>query len=100
MYKIIRKSDGRIQRIAESSLIAKDIGPSAITDATDFYKQETAPYDVIYYIRTGELHLTIDGKSIHLGEGDVCIIDKNTEYELRGTARFILMKKPAFGSLF
>ena len=98
-YKIIRKADGRLQKIASSRLLTNDLGPATV-EVTDYHKQERAADNLIYYVRQGRLNLIIDGETINLDEGDVCFIDKNTDYEIRGTASFMLMKKPLFGSVF
>jgi len=89
-----------MQKLAQSGLISNDIGPLATTNVTDYHMQEKAPYNVIYHIREGELTLTIDGETVTLHEGDTCFIDKHTDYEVRGTAGFMRMKKPLFGSIF
>lgn len=89
-----------MQKVAQSGLLGNDIDPLATADVTNYHLQEKAPYNVIYHVREGELSLTIDGEAITLNDGDTCFIDKNTDYEIRGTASVMRMKKPLFGSMF
>ena len=106
MYKIVRESEGAVRQIAPNkiayNLISKDISPNvslATTKASDYYEEETTPYDRIYYVLEGELELTIQGESNTLQKGDCCFIGKGTIYEMRGTFEAITVNQPAFGSI-
>lgn len=104
-YKIVRQSEGIIRNIAPNktanNLITKDISPDislATTQATDYYEQETTPYNRIYFVLEGELGLTINGESSTLQKGDACFIGKGTAYEMRGTFQAVTVNQPAFGA--
>lgn len=105
MYKIVKASEGTIRQIAENktanNLITKEISPDfslATTEATDYYEQETTPYNRIYFVLEGELELTIDHQTSTLQQGDACFIGKDTTYEMRGTFKAVTINQPAFGS--
>lgn len=105
MFKVVRASEGTIRQIAENktanNLITKDICLDlslATTEATDYYEQETTPYNRIYYVLEGELELTVDGETNKLQTGDACFIGKDTAYEMRGTFKAVTVNQPAFGS--
>lgn len=105
MYKIIRASEGTIRQIADNktatNLITKEISPDvslAITEATDYYEQETCEYNRIYYVLDGELQIISNGVESTLQGGDVCFISKGTDYEMRGTFKALAVNQPAFGS--
>lgn len=105
MYKIVRKLEGSIRQIAPNktatNLIGKDISPTvsfATTKASNYYEEETTPYDRIYYVLEGELELTIAGEASMLQKGDTCFLSKGTTYEMRGTFEAVTVNQPAFGS--
>jgi ethanolamine utilization protein EutQ (cupin superfamily) len=104
MHKIVRESEGVVRQISPNkianNLISKDISPNvsfATTKATDYYEEETTPYDRIYYVLDGVLSLTIDGDTNNLQKGDACFIGRNTSYEMRGTFNAVTVNQPAFG---
>lgn len=106
MYKIVRSSEGVIRQIAPNktvnNLVSKDISPTvsfAVTEATDYYENETTEYDRIYYVLSGTLELTINDNTNALQAGDACFISKNSKYEMRGTFKAAIINQPAFGSL-
>lgn len=105
MYKVVKASEGSVRQIAENktanNLITKEISPElslAITEAADYYEQETSAYNRIYYVLEGELELTIGGEVNKLQPGDTCFISKDTAYEMRGTFKAVTVNQPAFGS--
>ncbi len=105
MYKIVKKSEGSLRKIADNkttlNLITKDITPEvslAFTEATDYYEKETTAYNRIYYVTKGTLVLIFDGKKQVLEAGDSCFICKNTEYEMSGTFKAVAVNQPAFGT--
>ena len=90
MYKIVRQSEGTVRQIAENkssnNLITKDVSPNVslatIKATDDYYENETALYDRIYFVLEGEFKLSINGEANVLKKGDTCFIGKGTEYEL------------------
>jgi ethanolamine utilization protein EutQ (cupin superfamily) len=105
MFKVVRKSEAVVRKIANNktatNYITKDISPLvsfAITEATDYYEKETAPYDRIFYVLEGKLLLVFDGKEIPLNSGGCCFIKKNTIYEMKGTFKAVVINQPAFGT--
>ncbi len=105
MYKIVRQSEGTIRQIAETykatNLITKDLSPNvslAITEANNHHEVETTLYDRLYFVLEGTIELVLDGETVQLKSGDSCFIDKNTEYEISGTFKTVIVNQPAFGT--
>ncbi len=105
MFKIVRKSDATIRKIAENkmaiNLITKDITPNvslAVTEATNYFEREIAEYNRIYYVTEGVLTLKFDNNKNDLEVGDSCFISKGTTYEMSGTFKAVIVNQPAFGS--
>jgi len=105
MYKVVRSADAVVRQIADNksanNLITKDICPDislTTTKATDYYEQETTPYNRIYFVIEGEMELTVGGSSEMLLVGDACFLEKGTTYEMRGSFNAVTVNQPAFGS--
>ena len=50
-----------------------------------------------YYLVSGTLEFTIDGESgINMQAGDVLTLQKNCDYSLKGTAKYLVVNTPAF----
>ena len=50
-----------------------------------------------YYLVKGSLEFTIDGESgIKMQAGDVLTLQKNCDYSLKGTAKYLVINTPAF----
>jgi len=50
-----------------------------------------------YYLVTGSLEFTIDGESgINMQAGDVLTLQKDCDYSLKGTAKYLVINTPAF----
>lgn len=105
MYKVVRKSEGSVRKIADNKIainyITKDITSDvslAITETTDYFEKEEAKYNRIYYILSGVLTLEFESESIKLFEGDSCFVAKGTNYTMKGTFKAIIVNQPAFGT--
>ncbi|MCL5438778.1 MAG: cupin domain-containing protein [Patescibacteria group bacterium] len=105
MFKVVRKSEVTIRKIADNkiaiSFITKDISKDvslATTEATDYYEKETAYYNRIYYVLEGNLILVFNNEEVTLNVGDVCYVEKGTKYEMKGTFKAIIVNQPAFGT--
>lgn len=105
MYKIIRKSDTSIRKIAENKVainyVTRDLTSEvslATTEAIDYYEKETANYNRIYFVLEGQLILTFDNQEVVLDKDDVCYVGKGTTYEMKGTFKAIMVNQPAFGT--
>ena len=105
MYKIVKSDDGNFRQITESksanNLITKEISSTmslATTEGVNFYEKEVTKYNRIYYVIEGELELGFDGTFSKLSIGDSCYIDAQTEYEMRGTFKAIVVNQPAYGT--
>ncbi len=101
----MRSTDASERQIAPNktvqNYITKDISSAlsfATTEATDYYEQETTPYNRLYYVLDGTLLVIVDGEEISLGVGDVCYLEKDTTYEMKGTFKAIIVNQPAFGT--
>lgn len=105
MYKIIRKQNASVRKIADSysalNYVNKDISPNmslAVTDAQKHQETETTLYDRIYYLLEGKAIFIFDDKKVILEKGDSCFISKNTTYEISGTFKSVIVNQPAFGT--
>ncbi len=105
MYKIVKANEAKVRRIAENKLannfITKDETSSmslATIEVSDFNEKTTTKYSRIYYVLEGKLELGFDNDFCELGTGDACYMDANTEYEMRGSFKAIVVNQPAFGA--
>jgi len=53
--------------------------------------EHTAPYDAMVYVLDGEAQVTIAGKPITLGEGEVTIMPANKPHALAAKTRFKML---------
>ena len=104
MYKVTRKSDALVRHIATNKIalnyITKDVSPGmslAVTKATGYREKETAEYDRIYFVLSGELELIFRDSNVALVAQDCCYVAKGTAYEMQGTFEVIVINQPAFG---
>lgn len=104
MYKIVKKSEGTLHKIAENkqamNYITKNITSDfslAVIKAENFDEMETATYNRIYYVLSGQLELTFDGVKNILKSGDTCYLQKGSKYQMSGTFGTIVINQPAFG---
>jgi ethanolamine utilization protein EutQ (cupin superfamily) len=105
MYKVVRKSEVSIRKIADNKValnyITKDISQEvslATTEANDYYEKETTEYNRIYYVLEGTLLLVFDKEEISLQAGDTCFVKQGTTYEMKGTFKAVMVNQPAFGT--
>jgi mannose-6-phosphate isomerase-like protein (cupin superfamily) len=105
MYKVVRSSEGMVRQIAETyratNLITKDISPNvslAVTEASNHHETEITLYDRLYLVLEGAVELTFDSETVQLKPGDSCFIGKDTEYEISGTFKTVIVNQPAFGT--
>lgn len=104
MYKVVRKQEAGVRKVADNktafNYITKYISTNvsmAVIEAEDCHQKETIKYNRIYFVISGKLVLIFDDKSVILLEGDSCYIDKDTNYELEGTFKTVIINQPAFG---
>lgn len=106
MFRIIRKNEAVLRKISEEkvvwNLISKKISKDvslAVTEATEgFYEKEVSQQNRIYYVLDGTLELKIEGNSERINKGDSCFILRDTEYEMSGIFKAIVVNQPAFGT--
>jgi quercetin dioxygenase-like cupin family protein len=53
--------------------------------------EHTTPYDALVYILDGEAEITISGKALQLGEGEMVIMPANEPHALRANRRFKML---------
>jgi len=105
MFKVIRKSEASIRKIADNktatNYITKDISSQmsfATIEAIDYFEKETSSYNRIYYVLKGTLQLMFGKQEISLQGEDSCFVEKGTTYEMKGTFKAIVVNQPAFGA--
>jgi mannose-6-phosphate isomerase-like protein (cupin superfamily) len=105
MYKHVKATEATVRQIAANktaaNFITKDICPDlsfATKEPINYYHKQTTPYTRIYYVLEGVMTLTIDGNDIEVNIGDVCYLEKDTTYEMRGSFKAVTVNQPAFGS--
>jgi mannose-6-phosphate isomerase class I len=104
MYKVVRQSEAIFRKIADNKFatnyITKDISPNislAILEGKNYQEETITKYNRIYYVLNGKLTLSFGSEEISLKENDACFISENTEYEMFGTFKAIVINNPAFG---
>lgn len=50
--------------------------------------EHTAPFDALVYVFDGEAEITISGKTLHLGEGEMVIMPAHQPHALKATKKF------------
>ena len=105
MFKVVRRTETTVRRIADNktaaNYITKDISKNvslATTEATNYYEKEAADYNRIYYVLEGNLILVFNTEEVALNVSDVCYVEKGTKYEMKGTFKAIIVNQPAFGT--
>jgi quercetin dioxygenase-like cupin family protein len=53
--------------------------------------EHTAPFDALVFIIDGEAEITISGKPLHLGEGEMTIMPANQPHALKAAKRFKML---------
>lgn len=105
MYKIVRKSEAIIRKIANNktayNYITKEFSPGvslAVIEGINYDSPIIAEQNWIYFILEGEMKLEFKEKQVSLKEGDVCYVSRGEQYRMIGTYRAIIVCQPAFGS--
>jgi len=105
MFKVVRKQEGVVRKIADNKIatnyITKEITKDfslATTEAQDYYEKVETTYSRIYYVLSGELILKFGSEEQKLHEGDTCFVEKGTSYEMLGSFKAVIINQPAFGT--
>jgi mannose-6-phosphate isomerase-like protein (cupin superfamily) len=105
MFKVVRKQDATLRKIADNktaaNYITKDTSPTvslATIDATNYYENEVAEYNRIYFVLDGKLTLQFDDEEFVLLPEDTCFVEKGTTYIMKGTFKAAIINQPAFGT--
>jgi quercetin dioxygenase-like cupin family protein len=53
--------------------------------------EHTAPFDAFVYILAGEAEVTISGRTLHLGEGEMVIMPAGAPHSLQAVDRFKML---------
>lgn len=105
MYKVVKKSEGKIRKIADNKIavnyITKDVSESvslAVTEATNYIEDQHAKYNRIYYVLEGTLVLAFGNETVELNRDDACFVSKGITYQMKGSFKAIIVNQPAFGT--
>lgn len=105
MFKIVRKEDATIRKIAENKTatdyftkdFSKDVSLTTL-EATNYTNEFTPVQNFIYFVLNGELLLKFDDQEVELLQGDACFVTKGTTYIMTGTFQVVVISQPAFGT--
>jgi len=103
MFKIIRKKDALVRKIATNKSatdyitreLSKDVSLTVLK-ATNYTSEFTPAQDFIYFVLNGTLRLSFNSKEVELSKDDVCFVTKGTSYIMKGTFEAIVVSQPAF----
>ena len=98
------KLTGQVTRLGdlagyqEGSIVSRTLIDKAAGTVTLFafdrgqgLSEHTAPFDALVYILDGEAEITISGKALNAGEGDMVIMPANEPHALKAVNRFKMM---------
>lgn len=105
MYKIVRKSEAKIRKVAENktayNLITKEHTPKvslAVIEGKNYKDIIMAEYNWIYFVIDGVMTLKFGNEKYSLEPGDSCYVTKGQKYEMSGTFKSVIVSQPAFGT--
>ena len=76
--------------IVSRTIIKKKTGTVTLFafDEGQGLSEHTAPFDALVYILDGEAEITISGKTLRLGEGEIVIMPANQPHALKAVKKF------------
>ena len=79
--------------VVSKTLIKKDTGTVTLFafDEGQGLSEHTAPFDALVYVLDGKAEVTIDGRPITVGEGEMLIMPANRPHALSAKERFKMM---------
>ena len=85
--------------IVSRTIIKKKTGTVTLFafDEGQGLSEHTTPFDALVYILDGEAEITISGKTLRLGEGEIVIMPANQPHALKAVKKFkmiLTMIKP------
>ena len=91
--RLVDLADYQAGAIVSRTVIDKSMGSVTFFafDEGQGLSEHTAPYDALVYILDGEAEVTISGRVMLLGEGEMVIIPANEPHVLRANKRFKML---------
>ena len=79
--------------IVSKTIIKKDKGTITLFafDKGQELSEHTAPFDAMVYVLDGTADVTVAGKLIHLGTGEMIILPANISHALKASEKFKMM---------
>ena len=76
--------------VVSRTLVDKETGTVTLFafDEGQGLSEHTAPFDALVYIFDGEAEITISGKTLRLGEGEIVIMPANQPHALKAVEKF------------
>lgn len=106
MITVIRKSEATVRVVNDTkrayNYITKDLfrhASLAVIEANILSESETTPYNRLYFVLSGSLILTVEGKEVTVLSEDSCFLSEGTTYHMSGTFKAIVINQPAFCTL-
>jgi mannose-6-phosphate isomerase class I len=100
---VVRKSDQEVKKFADKKEASGDVSYRElenvsldIIEVTDYFEKGKAAFNRVYEVYDGEMQLTIAGQQTSLHKGDAVFIEKDMDYELKGTFKAVAINKTAF----
>jgi quercetin dioxygenase-like cupin family protein len=79
--------------VVSRTIIDKKVGTVTLFafDQGQGLSEHVAPYDAFVYILDGQADITISGKKLNLGEGEMVIMPANEPHALKAVKRFKML---------
>ena len=88
--RVIDLVDYQEGSIVSRTIIKKKTGTVTLFafDEGQGLSEHTTPFDALVYILDGEAEITISGKTLRLGEGEIVIMPANQPHALKAVKKF------------
>ena len=89
-FKLAEMIDYQDSSIVSRTLVKKDTGTITLFafDEGQGLSEHTAPFDALVYVVEGTTEITISGKPLTLGQGEMVIMPANEPHAVKAPGRF------------
>jgi mannose-6-phosphate isomerase class I len=101
MFMVVRKSDRVAKKFADKTEVPADVHETLqhmsldVIEVTDYVEQGKASFNRVYEIYDGIMQVVINEQHIDLQKGDSIFIEKDMNYEIKGTFKAIAISNAA-----
>jgi quercetin dioxygenase-like cupin family protein len=88
--RVVNLVDYQEGSVVSRTIIKKNTGTVTLFafDEGQGLSEHTTPFDALVYILAGEAEITISGKTLRLGEGEIVIMPANQPHVLKAVKKF------------